>query len=170
MKTLTVTTLLCLLLGTTLLAQESGPKQYICPMYCTDSISLNPSSICSVCNMKFEDKAVVENPTDHKLIWPDKAYSLMQKDSSIFILDVRSKAEFRDVGHIAKAVLIPIKELEDRLSELTPAKSKTIIAYCSHGIRSARAATLLQKKGFTVLSLVGGTTKWTRDKLPLAHD
>jgi rhodanese-related sulfurtransferase len=170
MKTLIPTALFCLVIGTTLSAQESEVKQYICPMYCTDSVTSQPGSRCPICDMKFEDKAVVENPTDHKLMWPAKALELMQKDNTIFVLDVRTKSEYRDVGHIGKAVLIPISELEDRLNELTPVKSKTIIAYCSHGIRSAKAATLLQKKGFTVFSLVGGTTKWIREKFPITHE
>ena len=170
MKTTSILVFFCFLLGTPLPSQESRPKLYICPMYCTDSVSTNPGTLCSVCAMKFEDKSVLENPTDHKLITPDEAYALMQKDINIFILDVRTTDEYRGVGHIAKATLIPINELEDRLTELAPEKSKTIIAYCSHGIRSARAATLLQKKGYTVFSLMGGTTKWTRNKFPLADN
>jgi rhodanese-related sulfurtransferase len=169
MKTAILSALLCAILATPILAQEASPKQYICPMYCTDDVSTQPGTHCTVCDMEYEDKAVLENPKDHKVIPPDKAFALMQKDSSVFVLDVRTLSEYRDDGHLTKAVLIPIKELAKRLSELAPAKSKTIIAYCSHGIRSARAATLLQSKGFTVVSLIGGTTKWTRDKFPIVH-
>ncbi|MGH2568068.1 MAG: rhodanese-like domain-containing protein [Bacteroidota bacterium] len=150
--------------------QEKKSTEYICPMYCTDDVATAPGARCPVCRMEFEDRAVVENPTDHKLIAPEKAHQLMQKDSNVVLLDVRSPGEFQTNGHLQGARLIPIQELERRVDELAAEKGKTIITYCSHGIRSARAARLLQSKGFTIYSLIGGTTKWTRDKLPVVRD
>ena len=157
-------------LGVFSLSGQETPKEYICPMYCTDDVASTPGERCPVCRMELEDRAIEENPTDHRLIVPQKAHELLQKDSNIVLLDVRSAGEYRTNSHLEGARLIPIQDLENRLSELDSLKEKTIITYCSHGIRSARAARLLQSKGFTVYSLIGGTTRWTREKLPVVRD
>ena len=138
--------------------------QYICPMYCTGLVSDKPGQ-CPECKMDLEDKAVVENPSTHKLIEPVKAWT-HNADTTYLFVDVRSPREFsEEKGHIGTAVNIPIGELPNRLGELD--KSRIILAYCSHGIRSARAAKLLQEKGYKVFSVIGGTTKWIRDGLPV---
>ena len=153
--------------STILFAQETKTTTYICPMYCTDETSSKAGTTCSVCRMELQDKEVLENPTTHKIIFPQKAYDLISKKEDIFVLDVRQQNEYNSKeGHPPDAVLIPIAELETRVLELEPHKNKTIIAYCSHGIRSARAAQILSKRGFTVFSLVGGTTKWKRERYP----
>lgn len=149
-------------------AQQNNTATYICPMYCTDETSTTEGATCSVCTMELQDKAVVENPTTHKLIFPQEAYDLISKGTDVLVLDVRRQSEYDgSEGHLSDAVLIPIAELDYRLKELEPHKKKTIIAYCSHGVRSARAAQLLSKRGFTVFSLVGGTTKWKRERYPI---
>jgi len=153
--------------ATMLNAQDKKSITYICPMYCTDEASSKEGATCSVCRMELVDKAVVENPTTHKLIFPRQAFDLMNKAKDVVVLDVRTEGEYEgEDGHLTNAVLIPIADLEKRLKELEPHKGKTIIAYCSHGIRSARAAQLLSRHGFTAFSLVGGTTKWSREKFP----
>lgn len=117
--------------------------------------------------MELEDKAVVENPSTHKLIQPWDAWALASDTNYVF-LDVRTHGEFSGKnGHIENALNIPIDDLSGRTTELKKHQSRMILAYCSHGIRSARAATLLQEKGYTIFSIIGGTTKWTRDGLPL---
>ncbi len=120
--------------------------------------------------MDLEDKAVLENPSTHKLIEPVDAWS-HNVDTTYLFVDVRSPREFSGKeGHIENAVNIPVGDLPSRLGELD--KSRIILAYCSHGIRSARAAKLLQEKGYKVFSVIGGTTKWIRDGLPVvaAHE
>ena len=150
--------------------QAQSKVEYICPMYCTDEVSLKPGK-CPVCGMEMEDRTVVENPKGYKIITPQNALKRVKSDPDIVLLDVRSKAEYNDeLGHLANSKLIPIKELEGRIDELKPHKDKIIIAYCSHGIRSARAAKLLTKEGFTVYSLIGGLTRWNRDGLPVVRE
>jgi len=149
------------------LSQDLPKSEYICPMYCTDDVSLQPG-ICSACKMDLEDRKNVENPTTHKIIFPKEAWALAQSDSTVLFLDVRSEREYKGTtGHIRNALLIPVGELEKRVSELEPFRKNQILTYCSHGIRSARAARILQKHGYLVKSVVGGTTKWIREKLPL---
>ncbi len=158
-------------------AQERTPAtpsddvkvEYICPMYCTDDVSSTPA-MCRICGMKMELRSVVENPRDYKILRPQEALDRIKKNKGIVLLDVRSRAEYNDsLGHLENSVLIPIKELEQRAGELARYKDKTIITYCSHGIRSASAAKFLTKQGFTVFSLMGGLTKWNRDHLPVVR-
>ena len=151
------------------ISPAQSPIHYICPMYCTGLVSDKPGQ-CPECKMDLEDKAVVENPTTHKLIEPAKAWS-HNGDTAYFFLDVRSPDEFSGkTGRVKGSVNIPIGDLTKRLGELESYKPRTILAYCSQGIRSARAARILQEKGFTVFSVIGGTTKWIRDGLPVATE
>lgn len=166
------------LLSSVALSREGGAKQdgsaqrveYICRMYCTDDVSLTPAK-CRVCGMQMEDRKLVENPKDYKIVSPQAALERIKQDKNIVLLDVRSREEYNDkLGHLENSILIPIDELEDRVGELASYKDKTVIAYCSHGIRSARAAKLLTKKGYSVVSLMGGLTKWNRDRYPVVRE
>ena len=151
----------------TVLAQSA--VSYICPMYCTGEVSTTPG-ICSVCKMDLEDKEIVEHPSDYELISSEETAKMMG-DSSFYLLDVRTIGEFTGSdGHIALATLIPIKELERRMDELSSYKDKTIITYCSHGIRSATAAKLLTRHGYKAKSMKGGLMTWNRAGLPLVFE
>ena len=144
--------------------------EYICPMYCTDDVSLTPEK-CRVCGMEMVDRKVVENPEGYKIIRPKAALEKIRTDKSLVLLDVRSREEYNDeLGHLENSILIPVNELEERVGELARYKDKTVIVYCSLGIRSARAAKFLTKKGFSVLSLVGGLTRWNRDHYPVVRE
>ena len=150
--------------------QTKDRIEYICPMYCTDEVSSKPAE-CPVCGMPMEDRTIVENPKGYKIIHPDKAMKMMTAKGGLVLLDVRSVGEYNDeLGHLRNSILIPIKELEGRVDELEEHKDKTIITYCSHGVRSARAAKLLTQKGYKVYSLIGGLTKWNRDGLPVVRE
>ena len=148
-------------------AQSESEKlaiEYICPMYCTDLVSDKPGT-CPDCMMDLEDKKTIENPTDYKLVTTQELHSMIESKEDILLLDVRSTEEFDgELKHLDNAMLIPIKELENRLSELSGYREKKIIVYCSHGIRSERGAKLLLKNGYDAYSLTGGLTKWERDK------
>ena len=80
------------------------------------------------------------------------------------VLDVRQPDEFRS-GHIAGAKLIPLNELQRKLSELP--KGREIVCICASGNRSTSAAKLLMKEGFNVLNVQGGMLAWRRSKLPV---
>jgi rhodanese-related sulfurtransferase len=84
---------------------------------------------------------------------------------NVVILDVRSKGEFDDsawgntYGHFKNAININIDELEKRLGELEKYKEREILVYCSHSVRSPRAAILLTEHGFrNVANLAGGVS------------
>ena len=50
--------------------------------------------------------------------WPEGSYTL---------LDVRQPEEYEQVGHLPGALLIPLAELPDRLTELDP--TQPVLAY-----------------------------------------
>lgn len=87
------------------------------------------------------------------------ALVLWQRDSDLFVLDVRTPAEFAS-GHIPRAHLIPVDELEDRLAEL-PAHDTRILVTCAAGGRSLQACQVLSEHGFTrLVNLAGGMHAW----------
>ncbi len=76
-----------------------------------------------------------------------------------FLLDVREPHEYRIAN--LNGYLIPLNELPQRLKELD--RSKEIIVYCHHGIRSAHAVDFLRQAGFAnVKNLAGGIDHWSR--------
>ncbi len=80
------------------------------------------------------------------------------------ILDVRQPDEYRQ-GHIAGAKLIPLNELHRRMKELP--QGREIVCVCASGSRSASAAKVLAKEGYTVFDMQGGMLAWRRAKLPV---
>lgn len=83
------------------------------------------------------------------------------------IIDVREPAEVAQ-GKIARAKLIPLGELKNRIGELEKHKTKPIIMVCRSGSRSAGACGILRKEGFSeVYNLAGGMIAWQQSNLPV---
>lgn len=75
------------------------------------------------------------------------------------LIDVREPNEF-DGGHILGARNIPMSQIKMRMKEIRP--DMPVYLYCQSGMRSARAAQFLHKKGYKDLTqLEGGFKKWT---------
>jgi rhodanese-related sulfurtransferase len=108
---------------------------------------------------------------DHATITPDILHErLAQGDTMIFLLDVRTSEEYQSAtGHLTEALLIPVQELEDRIKELEPYRTKTIVVYCRTGKRSARAVSILRREGFSALNMAGGKTSWNDRKYPVTR-
>jgi rhodanese-related sulfurtransferase len=97
-----------------------------------------------------------------------ETYELVQKDSSVVILDVRTPEEFYgSSGHVEGSILIPVQELDQRVEELAQYKDRTIIAVCRSGNRSGHATAFLNEKGFRAMNMVGGMIKWRAEQLPV---
>lgn len=87
-----------------------------------------------------------------------KEYMGTRKAETYQLLDVRQPKEY-EAGHLAGAILIPLKELPERLVEL--AKDKPVIVYCAIGGRSKAAAQLLAGYDFAnVYNMAGGIKAW----------
>lgn len=84
-------------------------------------------------------------------------------------IDVRSRDEFNGpLGHIPRAVNIPLGEFSARAAELGGAANRTIVLVCRTDRRSAAAADILRAAGRgDVLVLRGGMEEWNRSGLPV---
>ena len=79
--------------------------------------------------------------------------------TTLTLLDVREPDEY-DIARIAGSLLIPLGELEARMAELP--RAGMLVCQCHSGVRSARAAQLLQEAGFkSVYNLAGGIDAWS---------
>lgn len=100
-----------------------------------------------------------------KTIGADEAIRLYNDDA--FVLDVRSSNEYKD-GFIGEAVNVAVGDLANNLNKLPSDKTAPILVYCLSGGRSARAAGILTKAGYTgINNLRGGITAWKAANLPL---
>lgn len=107
----------------------------------------------------FAQQSQVLNPADFKKI----ADSVTDKQ----IIDVRTPEEFES-GHIANAVNINFYDEDFAKKIIKLNKQQHILLYCKAGARSAQAAALLEKKGFThVYDLEGGIMSWENNSLPV---
>ena len=100
-------------------------------------------------------------------ITPQDLHGLMTNGNGNrpLILDVREPWEYQQ-GHLPGAVLIPLGQLASRVKELD---SKIPVAVvCHSGNRSQSGAAVLGQNQFkTIYNLLGGTSDWARQGLPL---
>lgn len=112
------------------------------------------------------------NPQDSSrdTITPEEVQQRMEKDSTVFLLDVRTDEEYHSsTGHLRRSVLIPVQELSARLGELAPHKKNTIVAICRSGNRSGWATSMLRSQGYPALNMVGGMIRWNNEGRPVEH-
>ena len=83
------------------------------------------------------------------------------------LLDVRSAEEYGGPdGRVAGSLLIPLPELEGRISELPV--NQPVVVVCHSGSRSALATQQLLKAGLSqVANLHGGLARWADEGYPL---
>lgn len=80
------------------------------------------------------------------------------RDEGAFVLDVRQPEEWVEY-HIPGTTLIPLDQLESRLSELP--KDQEIVVVCRSGNRSQSGRDILKQAGFNqVTSMAGGLRGW----------
>ncbi len=122
-----------------------------CPL-CGENPTINePVEIKNYCNN--------ENPLPQiqikeleKIINESKAYSL---------LDVRTDDEVNEY-RISPSKWIPLDELDERTSELSP--SEPLYVICKSGIRSSKAVSILHSKGLNnAINVSGGIDAWRNE-------
>ncbi|MEC2746176.1 MBL fold metallo-hydrolase [Bacillus cereus] len=86
------------------------------------------------------------------------------KDRSVKVIDVRSKKEWEE-GHLHDAIHITLGNLFEKIDSIP--KDCPIVLQCRTGLRSAIAASILQKAGIKeVVNLKGGFLEWKKFGLP----
>jgi rhodanese-related sulfurtransferase len=82
------------------------------------------------------------------------------------LVDVREDNEWQ-AGHAAGAAHLGKGIIERDIETIVPDKGTELILYCGGGYRSALAADVLQRMGYTnVYSMAGGWKAWTGADLP----
>ena len=122
----------------------------------TSAYYMEPGDEWEYAGTAVDEAAVGSNENDeskrggeHVYISGAGAKEMYDLNPGVILLDVRNQDEY-DAGHIEGSVLIPVSELEGRLSEL-PDKGAVIIVYCRAGGRSASAYRILAGSGYTNL-------------------
>jgi rhodanese-related sulfurtransferase/DNA-binding transcriptional ArsR family regulator len=84
----------------------------------------------------------------------------------VTVLDLRPEDEFA-LGHVPGALNVPLRQLEQRLSEFDP--HQEIIAYCRgpYCVLSYEAVALLRARGFKARRLEDGLPEWRAAGLPV---
>jgi rhodanese-related sulfurtransferase len=94
-----------------------------------------------------------------------EATDLLRKDSRVYLLDVRTPGEYRQV-RLDGAHLIPIDQLLSRVGELP--RDRPILVYCTVGARSSQVFRYLAAQGYPeVYNLSGGLSAWQLRGLPV---
>jgi len=126
--------------------------------YARDPAAVRPGSL--------EERTAVREPDPARSVTAEQLAKLLAgpttggvHETPPLLLDVRERPEASFVA-LPDAVLIPLGELPDRLDELE--RDASIVVYCHHGVRSARALEVLEKAGFTrARHLTGGIDAWS---------
>jgi metal-sulfur cluster biosynthetic enzyme/rhodanese-related sulfurtransferase len=102
----------------------------------------------------------IERGAPYRTIEAAPALVRYQQQPDLFVLDVRTPAEF-NADHIPRAHSIPLDELEDRLGEIPPT-DRPVLVTCAAGGRATAACGILAERGWTrLLNLAGGMHAWT---------
>jgi sulfur-carrier protein adenylyltransferase/sulfurtransferase len=96
-----------------------------------------------------------------------EARDLLESPDPPLFVDVRERDEWVE-GFLPGAVHIPRGNLESRIEQVAPDRSKPIVIYCASGARSAFGAKALHEMGYErVSSYAGGFVDWKRAGQPI---
>ena len=96
----------------------------------------------------------------YKHLTSEEALEMIQSDSTVLVLDVRTEEEYRK-KHIPNALLLPIADIKEGKLEALPDKNQKILIYCWTGRRAEDAAQFLVDRGYTNVFEFGGLVTWT---------
>jgi len=89
----------------------------------------------------------------------------LQSDSSLQLVDVRSRAEWLR-GHLPGAISLPLLDLDPKKQVIDP--SKPSLVYCYEGFRATTAASILLRESAADIGiLIDGVEGWSALGLPL---
>ena len=89
-----------------------------------------------------------------------EAKDLIDNKKDLVLIDVRDEEEYI-TGHAEGAVLLPVSEMDgDSLLDLVPDTDTPVMVYCRSGMRSARAALILDESGYEEIYDIGSLAGW----------
>jgi rhodanese-related sulfurtransferase len=125
------------------------------------------SATSPVGGVPFFQTLVKDARTRIREISADKLTALRKEDPTLVLVDVREDNEWNK-RRIAGAIHVGRGVLEVNIESRVPQKSTPIVVYCQGGGRSAVAADVLGKMGYTnVSSLAGGLAAYEAAGLPV---
>ena len=95
----------------------------------------------------------------YRQISQEEARNLMETESDLIILDVRTPEEYAE-GHIPGAINLPNEDIHGQDPELLPKKDQKILVYCRSGNRSRQASEKLYDLGYENILEFGGINTW----------
>ncbi len=132
---------------------RKDPNCPVCGPNATIKELIDYKQFCGIEPPRTEEKIVND-------ITVDELKRRFDRGDRPFILDVREPHEYQ-ICRLDGSVLIPLGQLQARLSELDP--EQEIVVHCKLGGRSAKAADLLRASGFrNVKNLIGGIDMWAQ--------
>ncbi|HMI76849.1 MAG TPA: rhodanese-related sulfurtransferase, partial [Buchnera sp. (in: enterobacteria)] len=110
---------------------------------------------------------IVFNPKNVGIYIKAKEVNKMLHDKNVIFIDMRNKYEY-EIGHFKKAINIPANTFREQLQyilcELKYDKNKTIVMYCTGGIRCEKATFLMKYNGFkNIYHIEGGILGYVHD-------
>lgn len=92
-------------------------------------------------------------------VTPRELHEQLAAGQAPWLLDVREPWEF-STARLDGATLIPLGDLAHHVAEVP--RDADVVVYCHHGMRSARAVSMLRHAGWTrVRNLTGGIDRWS---------
>lgn len=89
---------------------------------------------------------------------------LSSSQSTGTLVDVRQPGEYAE-AHVPGAVLMPMAQLTDRMSEID--KNSPVFVICAAGGRSRTVVDHLRAQGVSAYNVAGGTGGWAQRGWPL---
>ncbi len=124
---------------------------YLRSMVAVLALTLIMSGACSKAEKKMATSAVTA----------EQLYELSQTDSTLFLLDVRTPAEFEEKRVPFATANIPYDELEENRELLPKDLATPIYCFCRSGRRSGIATETLSAMGYkSVINVLGGIIRW----------
>jgi len=121
----------------------------------TQDLQLLRGQVAQVVSGQAPDPEAILAGSPYTEIPAEKAADFISDTPELVILDVRTKGEWRH-GHIPNAIHIDVHGFESHVEKLPKDKSRPIICFCAHGVRSASACQILAQLGYGSLYNVGG--------------
>ena len=112
-------------------------------------------------------KIVEEVKANVEEITPEEVQARRSAGETLMVIDVREDHEW-EKGHVAGAVHLGKGIIERDIEKTVPDTATEMVLYCGGGFRSALAADVLDRMGYTsVKSMAGGWKKWKELGLPV---
>ncbi len=93
-------------------------------------------------------KRIILFRTSSKEIEQKEALDILKKHPNAILIDVRSSQEFNE-GHLAGTINLPVYDIAKNIGKIVTNRDNIIILYCSVGIRSKKAAKILDDLCYT---------------------